>query len=320
MLPAGGADAKATPCQSPGMTSSRPERNPPLELEAVRALAHAEDAVGGMARVTVLMRKAYRAGRVEWWADGGGGVQELLVAAGGGSGIRREYSLDGNGLVVIVGGKHRSSIRAVLAAIAPVLRLRRVEEQLAHAAERLARRNAALEDFAALVAHELKTPLHAARLADDPSVSLEQALDLVDALLQQARTDSAACPLASAAECLRSVLSELRLQGIDVTSQLAASLRLPAEPLRVILRNLLRNAAAAGARTIHVSAEEQPGSWRLTVDDDGVGPANSGAYVSGSGIGLDLCRRIAGGFGGMLDLTPGPAGGTRATLQLAQAA
>jgi len=161
MLPAGGADAKATPCQSPGMTSSRPERNPPLELEAVRALAHAEDAVGGMARVTVLMRKAYRAGRVEWWADGGGGVQELLVAAGGGSGIRREYSLDGNGLVVIVGGKHRSSIRAVLAAIAPVLRLRRVEEQLAHAAERLARRNAALEDFAALVAHELKTPLHA---------------------------------------------------------------------------------------------------------------------------------------------------------------
>jgi signal transduction histidine kinase len=273
-----------------------------------------------MALVAALLREAYRAGRVEWWADAGRGEQELLVADGFGPGIRHEYPLDGNGFVVIEGGGNRSSVRPVLAAVAPVLRLRLVEEQLARAAARLARRNAALEDFAALVAHELKTPLHAARLAAEPSVSLEQALDLVDALLQQARTDSAACPLASAAECVRSVLTELGLQGIDVTCQLAASLHLPAEPLRVILRNLLRNAAAAGASTIHVSAEERPGSWSLTVDDDGVGLANDAGYASGSGIGLDLCRRLAGRFGGMLDLTPGPAGGTRATLQLAQAA
>jgi signal transduction histidine kinase len=32
----------------------------------------------------------------------------------------------------------------------------------------LTRRNEALEDFAALVAHELKTPLQAALFADDP--------------------------------------------------------------------------------------------------------------------------------------------------------
>jgi signal transduction histidine kinase len=291
----------------------------PLELEVVRAMADADDAVAGMARVAALLRQAYQAARVEWRAAAGRGGDEVLVADGAGSGIRHEHALEGSGLLIIIGGRHTASLRPVLAALAPVLRLRLVEEHLADAALRLARRNEALEDFAALVAHELKTPLYAARLAADPSVSLEQALDLVDALLQEARSD-VADSLASAAECLRSVLPELGLDGIDVTFQLAASLPLPAEPLRVILRNLLRNAAAAGARTIHVSAEAQTGSWCLTVDDDGVGLANAAAYSSGSGIGLDLCRRLAGRFGGMLDLAPGPAGGTRATLQLAQAA
>jgi signal transduction histidine kinase len=41
--------------------------------------------------------------------------------------------------------------------------------------------------------------------------------------------------------------------------------------LRILLRNLLANAVAAGARHIHVGAVTSPGSWRLTVDDDGVG-------------------------------------------------
>jgi signal transduction histidine kinase len=302
----------------PGDATPDPDR--PLALEAVHAVTHAVDAVAGMERVVALLRRECHAGRVEWWADAGGRGEELLAADGFGSGIRHEHALDGNGFIVMIGGGHGPTLRPVLAALAPVLRLRRVEEQLADAAAKLARRNAALEDFAALVAHELKTPLHAARLAADPSGSLEQALDLVDELLRVARADSAASTLASAAECLRAVLTELHLQGIDVTCQLAASLQFPAGPLRVILRNLLRNAAAAGARTIHVSAEEEPGSWRLTVDDDGVGLTNPAGYCSGNGIGLDLCRRLAGRFGGMLDLAPGPTGGTRATLQLAEAA
>src|SRR6266545_718617 len=40
------------------------------------------------------------------------------------------------------------------------------DDEVASAIIRLARRNEALEDFAALVAHELKTPLQAALLAD----------------------------------------------------------------------------------------------------------------------------------------------------------
>jgi signal transduction histidine kinase len=51
------------------------------------------------------------------------------------------------------------------------------------------------------------------------------------------------------------------------------------------------------------------------VDDDGVGLAAGARYTAGSGLGLNLCRRIAGRYGGVLDLASRPAGGTRATLR-----
>ncbi len=89
--------------------------------------------------------------------------------------------------------------------------------------------------------------------------------------------------------------------------------------LRVILRNLLRNAVAAGARRVDVAAVRTSGSWRLIVDDDGVGLAAVDSYTAGSGLGLSLCRRIVGRYGGVLELAPRPADGTRATLQPAGA-
>jgi signal transduction histidine kinase len=89
--------------------------------------------------------------------------------------------------------------------------------------------------------------------------------------------------------------------------------------LRVILRNLLRNAIAAGAQRVDVVAVRSAGSWRLLVDDDGVGPSAAGGYATGSGLGLSLCRRIARRHGGALELAARPSGGTRATLQLREA-
>ena len=88
--------------------------------------------------------------------------------------------------------------------------------------------------------------------------------------------------------------------------------------LRVLLRNLLANAVAAGARHIHVGAVASPGSWRLTVDDDGVGVgvAEAKGYVGGSRLGLSLCRRLVGRFGGRLELAPRAVGGTRASVVL----
>jgi signal transduction histidine kinase len=62
-----------------------------------------------------------------------------------------------------------------------------------------------------------------------------------------------------------------------------------------------------------------PRSWRLLVDDDGVGLGDVDGYAGGSGLGLSLSGRIAGRFGGVLGLVPRPSGGTRATLEFEEA-
>jgi signal transduction histidine kinase len=133
--------------------------------------------------------------------------------------------------------------------------------------------------------------------------------------LIEAARDSCDRPFASAAVCLDEILHDLGAVEVDVTAEVTASLPLPPVPLGIILRNLLSNAVAADARHVHVAAVQSSGSWRLVVDDDGVGLAAVGCYAAGSGLGLSLCRRIAARYGGVLELAPRPAGGTRATLQ-----
>jgi len=191
-------------------------------------------------------------------------------------------------------------------------------EQLTRTAIRLARRNEALEDFAALVAHELKTPLHAALVGDDPYGPVESALDLVESLLEAARTESTERTFASVSDSVDLAVEDLRAD-LKVTSNIATMLPLPAASLRVILRNLLGNAIAAGARHVHVTAVRTPWSWQLLVDDDGIGLNDADQYASGSGLGLSLSRRIAERFGGTLTLAPRSEGGTRATLELTEA-
>jgi len=191
---------------------------------------------------------------------------------------------------------------------------RTTADHLASAITRLARQNEALDDFAALVAHELKTPLQAALFADDPSRPIAEALDLVDELLEAAQKAPGARTFASVGDCLDQTVEDLGLE-VEIATDLGTTLPLPPGPLRVILRNLLSNAVAAGARRVHVTAVRSLHSWRLLVDDDGVGLETDG-YAAGSGLGLALSRRIAERFGGALELAPRPAGGTRATLEL----
>jgi signal transduction histidine kinase len=193
------------------------------------------------------------------------------------------------------------------------------EERLLQATMQLARRNEALQDFAALVAHELKTPLHAALIADDPRRFVEDALLLVDALLDAAQHDAGPPTFSSAADALDQALDDLNAD-VDVTADLATMLPLPQEQLRVILRNLVSNAVSAGARHVRVAAKRDHHAWRLCVDDDGVGLAKDDGYASGSGLGFSLSRRIAGRFGGELSLSSLRSGGARATLEFVEAA
>jgi len=289
-----------------------------LEYDIVLALATADDLASGMGQVVERIRRDSGAAGIEWWAAADDGALELVAAAGFARGRRENLPLGSAGVLTLHGGCLDPKIESALTSLTPILRRRAAEERLARTTIQLARRNEALEDFAALVAHELKTPLQAALVADHPSRPLEDALGLVDALLEAAQGEPEERTFSSVAVSLDQVVEDLGAD-FEISADLATTLPLPPGPLHVILRNLLSNAGAAGARQVHVTAVRSSRSWRLLVDDDGVGLAEVDRYAAGNGLGLSLCRRIAARFGGMLELTPLPSGGTRATLEFAEA-
>ena len=296
---------------------SRDTERSALEHEVALALATADDLAEGMDRVVESVFRGSGANGVEWWTTDEDGDPKVGAAIGIAHGTRHELPIDGAGFVVLHGGRVERDIASALTAAAPIVRRRAAEERLARTAVDLALRNQALEDFAALVAHELKTPLHAALLAEDPSRYVENALDLVESLLEAAQSRRADRVFVSAADCVDQAVEDLGAE-LEVTTDLRATVPVPPGALRVILRNLLSNAVAAGAHHVHVAAAHASHSWRLSVDDDGVGLAEVDRYAAGSGLGLSLIRRIADRFGGALELEPRPSGGTRAVLEFGE--
>src|SRR3954468_23657102 len=68
---------------------------------------------------------------------------------------------------------------------------RSTAEQLAEHAARLARKNEALEDFAALLAHDVKSSLLSVLTSDEPHTALMRALEVVDSIIAATRVDPA---------------------------------------------------------------------------------------------------------------------------------
>jgi nitrate/nitrite-specific signal transduction histidine kinase len=83
-----------------------------------------------------------------------------------------------------------------------------------------------------------------------------------------------------------------------------------------VLRSLLANATAAGARHIRVSAIGRGDRRSLVVDDDGGGLGSADRYGDGTPVSLALCRWLLARFEGVLELRPRAAGGTRAMIVL----
>jgi signal transduction histidine kinase len=272
-----------------------------LSGELLEAVAFAEGAAAGMRRVVDRVRRETRAAGVQWWGAGEDGALTRIATSGTARGERVTVPLERAGVLMIHGGRLGDALESALTYIAPVIRRRVNEEQLARAAAQLARRNEALDEFAALVAHELKTPLQGALAAEDPTASIGQALDLVEMLLTAAQTGPPGDVSTDVADCLDLAVRSLNSQ-VAVTSDLQVTVPLPPGPLFVILRNLLSNAAAAGARNVHVRTERSFRCVRLLLEDDGAGLGAGHDYATGSRVGLPLCRQIAARSGGVLEL------------------
>ena len=192
-------------------------------------------------------------------------------------------------------------------------------DHLAEHAARLARENEALEDLTGLIAHELKSALLHALLDDEPRPGIMRALELVDTIVQAARASQADGTVVAVDEVLHQTIADLGRVNANVITSATGVFPLPRAALRLVLRNLLANAIAAGAGNIHISTLAGGERRVLVVDDDGVGLEPHDGYATGDQLGLALCRRLVARLGGMIELKPRPAGGTRAVISVSGA-
>ncbi len=194
------------------------------------------------------------------------------------------------------------------------------EEQLAEHVGRLARKTEALDDFAGLVAHDVKSSLLTALRDEDPRAGLTRALELVDSILEAVRADQGGTGVARLADCVQQAIADLGASRTEIVASVTGEFPIPPDALRLVLRNLLANAIAAGAERIHVSALARGDQRILVVDDDGVGLASTTRYATGAQLGLRLCRRLVERCGCALELRPRAVRGTRAVIVAAGAA
>jgi signal transduction histidine kinase len=192
------------------------------------------------------------------------------------------------------------------------------EEQLAEQVTRLARKTEALDDFAGLVAHDVKSSLLAALRDEDPREGLTRALELVDSILEAVRADQAGACVARLADCVQQAIADLGGSRAEIIASATGEFPIPPDALRLVLRNLLANAIAAGAERIHVSALARGDQRILVVDDDGVGLASTDGYTTGTQLGLRLCGRLVERCGCVLELRPRAVRGTRAIIVAAR--
>ncbi|WP_344113433.1 ATP-binding protein [Kribbella alba] len=206
--------------------------------------------------------------------------------------------------------------RLPLGAVTTARRPCATAERLAEHAVRLARTTEALEDHAALVAHEVKSSLLSALHSDDLRLGVNHAIELVDSILEAVHAEGdPGHSTALTVDCVRQAVADSR-HRIEVIMGPVDDLPIPAGVLRLVLRNLVANAAAAGARRLHVWSRVQRDRSILVVEDDGVGPGASRGYATGTRLGLTLCRRLVARFDGVIELEPRTVGGARAMVSI----
>ena len=201
------------------------------------------------------------------------------------------------------------------------------------------------------LAHALKTPLsvivnEAGSSSPDLSDRIREQTalmrDQMDYYLNRARaaalagTLGTATDVSAALEALCRTFDKIyRDRGLALGSEIPAGLRFLGErqDLEEMAGNLIDNACKWAVSRVEVRAaiveSGRRSVLRITVDDDGPGlpdAAKSEAIKRGqrldetkpgSGLGLSIVSDLVAGYGGRLDFSPSPLGGTRAELDLA---
>jgi signal transduction histidine kinase len=212
---------------------------------------------------------------------------------------------------------------------------------------------AAVGEFAASLAHEVRNPLTAIRidlqmveegLAEDSELrepqqralrevtrldeTVSRALSVARSGRIHARPIDLREPIQAASEAAAPTFesrgARLDIQVIDSAVPVSGD---PAA-LEQLFLNLLRNSAESlgSAESATVSVSEEDGYAVVTIQDDGSGmPADVLERVfepffstrpEGTGLGLPIARRIAAAHGGELELKSTPGVGTTATVRL----
>lgn len=228
--------------------------------------------------------------------------------------------------------------------------------ELGWRSRQLAASNERLSTFAGRVSHDLKTPLATLSMllallqeeltegidADSASKLLERAINgsermaaMIDDVLSYASLGGglSVAPV-ELEEVLDEVLDELEvpLRAVTITRTALPVVRGDRTQLRSLLQNLLDNASKyrspRRALTLDITVGEHDDHWRISIADNGRGvpEAESNrvfeprvrlyADTSGSGIGLDTCRRVVQAHGGSIELESTPGGGATVSFEL----
>ena len=222
--------------------------------------------------------------------------------------------------------------------------------------EELARRSrlSLVGELAATLVHEISQPLSAMasnvgalrlHLANDPPEALpaieeeaQRAGQILTHLRALLRNDASLMQEQAVEKLVEEVLAmmsaKLHAQSIEVRRLLPAHLpmvRVAAVEVRMVLANLLRNAAEAmvdrtGAKLVEISASRK-GRWIwIKIEDTGPGipsemrekifDALFTTRVGGTGMGLAICRRVVAAHGGSIRASGRRSGGARFEFSL----
>jgi signal transduction histidine kinase len=226
-------------------------------------------------------------------------------------------------------------------------------------ASRLSRANEALEQYASSAAHDLKAPARHVMLygelledalkrgdldtAKKHARSIREAAaempDMIDGMLDYSLSGFTRLSLSenSLSELIQAAAvqqaSDIEAAGANITVANEAKLQCDSILMTTVFQNLIGNSIKNRRRekplAIRIGAVREGDSWKLSVEDNGVGfdpefavvafnPLARGVHTAddGSGIGLATCRNIVQSHGGEIRVDPNYRNGARIEFTL----